>query len=121
MNIRVGRTLFSVAALAVASLPVASNAREGEALDRCVQTFIKEVVPPEHSVQVRQDDIRASMRSLGANRTKVNLRARGAKYGKLFGRATCVMDRDGSLVAMYVHDTRVRIAGSGRPKVITAG
>jgi hypothetical protein len=48
----------------------------------------------------------------------VNVIARGAKYGKLFGRATCVTDRTGSLVATYIYGPSVGLASNGRPKVI---
>jgi len=119
MNVRIGTALLAVAT-AAASLPVASNAAsDNVALEQCVQTFVKEVVPPQHAVEVKRDHIEASVKNVSFNRKKVELTARGAKYGKLFGRATCVMTREGSLVAMYVRDGAVRIAGTtSRPKVI---
>jgi hypothetical protein len=118
MSMRIDRTLLWAAVLAATSLPAAANARGDEALDQCVQAFVNEVVPPGHSVQIRHDDIRAStIRS--ATRSRLNVIARGAKYGELFGRATCVMDRSGSLVATYVYGPRVGLTGNGRPKVIT--
>jgi hypothetical protein len=119
MNMRIGRTLLSVAVLAAASLSATANASDNEAVDQCVQAFVNEVVPPGHSVQIEHDDIRASM-IRSATRSRLNVIARGSKYGKVFGRATCVMDRSGSLVATYVYGPRVGLAGNGRPKVIMA-
>ena len=116
MNMRIGRTLLSVAVLA-ASLPAATYASENEALDQCVKAFVKEVAPAGHAVQIRYDDIHAATIRT-ATRSKVNVIARGAKYGKTFGRATCVMDRSGSLVATYIYERSVGLASNSRPKVI---
>jgi hypothetical protein len=118
MNVRIRTVLLALAA--AASLPVASNAASDNiALEECIQAFVKEAVPPQHAVEIRRDHIEASVKNIGFNRKKVELLARGAKYGKLFGQATCVMTREGALVAMYVRDGAVRIAGTtSRPKVI---
>jgi hypothetical protein len=119
MNMRIGRTLLSVAALAASLLSAATNAgeNESEALDQCIQAFVNEVAPANHPVQIRRDDILAST-IRNASGSRMNLVARGEKYGKRFGRATCVMDGNGSLVATYVYGPRVDLASTGRPKVI---
>jgi hypothetical protein len=118
MNSRIGRTLVSLAVLAAASLPLASHASENPALDRCVQTFVKEVVPADRQVEIRHEDILASTKAISATRSKVTLVARGEKYSKLFGRASCVIDRNGSLVAMYLYDSKPGPMGYGRPRVV---
>lgn len=118
MNGRIGRALLSAALVAGASVPVVSHANDGQALDQCVQMFVKEVVPADQPVQVRHDDISGATRNLSATRSTVKLVARGEKYGKLFGRASCVMDRKGSLVAVYVHDVRSGPMVNSRPKVL---
>jgi hypothetical protein len=118
MNSRVGKTLFAVAVLAIASLPVSSYANESQALDQCVQTFVKQVVPADRSVQVKQDDISASTIVLSATRSRVELEARSETNRKLLGRATCVMNRNGSLVAMYLYGSRPGMAGFSRPTVV---
>lgn len=109
MNARIGRALLSAVVLAAASLPVASHANDDAAVARCVQNFIKEVVPAGHSVEVRNEDIRATPSLLGSGRSIVNVVARGEKHGKEFGRAMCVIDRNGSLVSMQLRGARVRL------------
>lgn len=117
MNMRIGKTLLSVAALAAIWLPAAAIASEDQALDQCIQAFVNEVVPAGHPVQIRHDDLRASV-IRSATRSRVNVIARGANYGKPFGRAACVMDSSGSLVATYIYGPSVRLPGNSRPKVI---
>jgi hypothetical protein len=117
MNSRIGRTVVSLAAIVAATVPVASRASDNPALDRCVQIFVKEVVPADHSVEIRHDAIRASTKAISATRSKVTLIAQGEKYSKLFGRASCVIDRNGSLVALYLYDPKAG-PGYSRPKVL---
>lgn len=115
MNARIRRTVLSAAVLAAASLPVASNAADGEGVDQCVQTFIKEVLPAGHSVEIRSEDIRSTATLLGSGRSVVSVVARGEKHGKVFGRATCVLSRKGSLVSMQLRGSPVRVADQGAP------
>jgi hypothetical protein len=118
MNSRIGRTMVALAALVGASMPVASQADDNPALDRCVRMFVKEVVPANHSVEIKRDDIVASTKAITATRSKVTLIARGEKHSKLFGRASCVIHRDGSLIAMYLYDSKPGPISFGRPKVL---
>lgn len=113
MSIRVGKAMLAAVALA-AALPVSSNASESEALEQCFQTFIKRVVPADHEVEIRNDEVRSSPSLLGAGLSVVDVVARGEKNGKLFGRATCVIDRDGSLVSMHLHGSRLQMLGQAR-------
>jgi hypothetical protein len=118
MKSRIGRTLTSLAALVAAAAPVASHASENPALDRCVQIFVKAVVPTNRPVEIEHEAILASTRSLTATRSSVSLVARGEKNSKLIGRASCVIDRNGSIVAMYLYDAKPGPMGAGRPKVL---
>ena len=118
MNTRIGKTLIALAALGAASVPTASSANDNPALNHCVQLFVKEVVPADHSADIRHADIVASTRAVSARRSNVKLIARGEKNGKLFGRASCVIDRDGSLVAMYLYDSKPSSMSVSRPKVL---
>jgi hypothetical protein len=113
-----GKSLVAVAIAAAASMPLASHASDNPALDECVERFVQEVVPANHSVEIRHADIVASTTTESATRSRVMLIARGEKNGKVFGRASCVMHRGGSLIAMYLYDDRVRLASVSRPKVL---
>jgi hypothetical protein len=118
MNSRIGKSLVSLVALGAVSVPAASHASDNPALGRCVQLFVKEVVPVDHSVDVRHDVILASTKAISETRSSVQLIARGDKNSKLFGRASCVIDRNGSIVAMYLYDSKPGPMGASRPKVL---
>jgi hypothetical protein len=107
--------MLSLAVLTAVSLPVASNAADSDAVDQCVQTFVKEMLPAGHSVEIRSEAIRSSATLLGSGRSIVNVVARGEKHGKLFGSAKCVISRQGSLVSMQLRGTRIRVADQGAP------
>ena len=118
MKTRISKSVFSLAALVAASLPIASHAGDNPALNRCVQMFVEEVVPAGHSSEVRHSNIVASIKPINAARSQVVLIAQGEKDAKLFGRASCVIGRNGWLVAMYLYDTKPGQPGYGRPRVL---
>jgi hypothetical protein len=112
------RPITSFAALVAASVSVASHASDNPALERCVQMFVTEVVPADHSVEIRREDILASTTAINATRSRVTLIARGEQHGAVFGRAACVIDRSGLLVAMYLYDPQQSGPIPSRPKVL---
>jgi hypothetical protein len=118
MKSQISKSVVSLAALVAALAPVASHASANPALDRCVQMFVEEVVPADHSSEVRLEDIVASIETINASRSRVGLVARGEKNARLFGIASCVIDRDGTLIAMYLYDRKPGQLGYGRPRVL---
>ena len=114
----INKTVLSLAAVLGASMPVASYAIENPALDRCVQTFVQEVVPANRSADIRGNDIVAAIRSAGPRRTKVDLIARDEKDAKVIGRAACLMNQDGVLIAMYLYSSKPGALGATRPRVL---
>jgi hypothetical protein len=107
-----------IAAIAATVVPVVGHADVNPALERCVQIFIKEVVPAGSSVDVRHEDILASTRAISTARSAVTLIARGEGSSVRLGRASCVIHRNGSLVAMYLYGANSGPRGSNRPKVL---
>lgn len=107
--------LLSMAVLAALALPVVSNAKDtavAESVDQCVQTFVSQVVPEGHPVQILRDQIRVPVHSLYSAPSRVVLIAKGAETGKTYGRATCLMSSRGALVAVYVRGSNVRLASN---------
>jgi len=102
----------------VAAAPMASYAEDMPALDRCVDIFVKEVVPANRTADIRRDDIKASVRQVSATRSRATLIAKGERDSKVLGRAACVLDRNGTLVALYLYDAKPNPLGTGRPKVV---
>jgi len=118
MKHRMVRSVVSVAALIAASLPMASHASDNPALDRCVQIFVENAVPPGRTADIRREDIAASIKWITGTRAKVTLIAQEAKSDKVISRASCVTHRSGSIVAMYLYDAKPGLAGFGRPKLL---
>jgi hypothetical protein len=118
MKSRKVKSVVSLAALIAASVSVASHADTNPALDLCVQKFVAEVVPADHTSEVRHADIVASIKPITASQSKVMLIAKGESDAKLFGQASCVIDRNGMLVAMYLYDAKLRQPTYGRSRVL---
>ena len=113
MNMRFSTQALSVAALIVLGLPAASRADDQQGVNECVRTFVNEVVPEGHPVEIRQQSIRLPRHKLGEKR-QIILVADGAESGKRYGRATCELDARGSLTAMYVRGSRVQLASNDK-------
>jgi hypothetical protein len=118
MKTRIGKSLLALAVVAAASLPVAGHAEQNPALDECVERFVQAVVPANQSVDIRRDEIIAATTIQSATRSRVMLIARGSKDDKVFGRGSCVMHRNGSLLAMYLYEDGPKLAGVSRPKLL---
>ena len=117
MCIELRKATLCLAAI-VATTPVATYANEASAVDRCVEIFVKEVVPGDLKASIRREDIHSAVRPMTATRSKVMLIARGKKDSKLFGRASCVIDRNGSIVGLYLYESNTGPNGNARPKVL---
>jgi hypothetical protein len=118
MKIRIVKAVISLAALVAAALPVASQASNNPALDLCVEKFVQAVVPANYAAEIRREDIVASITRIDDVKSKVNLIAKGEKDAKLYGRASCTIHRKGSIVSMYLYDTKEGQPGFGRPTLI---
>jgi hypothetical protein len=118
MKRRIAISLVSLAALITASTPVVSQASENPALERCIQIFIENVVPADRTTEIRREDIYASIKWISGTQAKVTLVALDQKYDKQIARASCVTHRKGSIVAMYLYESKPGLAGYSRPKLL---
>lgn len=114
----IGKVVLSLTTIVGASVPFAAEAGDTPALDLCVQRFVQEVVPADGAAEIRRDEIVDSVTAGRGNRTKVELVARGEKHEKFFGRATCVMEGQSTLVAMYLYNDESGPLGISRPRVL---
>lgn len=118
MKIRIVTAAASLVTLIAAALPVASQANDNPALDLCVEKFVAAVVPADHPAEIRREDIVASIKPINGMKSKVTLIAKGETDAKLYGRASCTIHRKGSIVSMYLYDTKAGQPGIGRPTLI---
>jgi hypothetical protein len=118
MKSRAGDKSIVLATLVTISVLAVSHASDDPALDRCVQIFVKEVVPADRPVEIERDVILASTNAISGPRSSVKLIARGEKDARLLGRASCVLDRNGSIIAMYLYDPNPGSARDDRKEVL---
>jgi hypothetical protein len=118
MKRRMVKSVVSLAALITASTPVVSHANDNPALERCIQIFVENVVPADRTAEIRREDIYTSIKWISGTRAKVTLLAQDQKYDKPIARASCVTHRKGSIVAMYLYESKSGLAGYSRPKLL---
>lgn len=119
MNMRFGKKFVLVGALAAALLPAAGHTGDTRALDQCVQAFVNEALPAGQPVQIQYNEIHSAVKVPAGTRSKVAVVARGAETGKEYGRATCVLNRSGSLVAVYSQGSRIWVASNDKSRART--
>lgn len=104
-------SLIAMAALMIA--PVATQASSTKGMNACIETFVKEHVPAGHTVRIVKR-ARFEVPFIGfGGREAYLVSAKGAQTGESFGSAECVVDRKGSVLAMHIQDSPVRLAKDG--------
>ncbi|MFL6548791.1 MAG: hypothetical protein ACJ8OJ_08850 [Povalibacter sp.] len=110
MNVQVTKLVCALGVLSSVTMPAFGHAREHaqeSAMDQCIQTMVDRVVPEGFPVVVRRDEIDVSAPSDFTGAAKIFITARGQETGETFGRATCLLNRNGNLLAIYVNGSRV--------------
>jgi hypothetical protein len=90
--------------------PIVSHADDTKGIDECIQTVIKNAVPAGYPVRVVKQGLERRQPTYMGASTKIYVTARGEETGKIFGQATCVLNPRGTLVAVHMEPTDVRLA-----------
>lgn len=99
--VRIAKSLSIAAATLALAAPVASQAHNYDAaMDSCIKAFVASSVPQGHKVTVRKEDVAASPINIHARGYRIIVSAKGAESGKYFARGSCVVDRNGAVVAL---------------------
>lgn len=118
MKIRELNPIHFLAACAVlAAIPAAAHAAKVSAMDTCIQTFVADQLPQDREIEIVKSDLTRGAPGPG----RITVSAKGKRSGKPIASATCVIDRDGGLMAMYVQGERIRLAQSDEPRARTGG
>ena len=95
------RKLFLISAsLPLFAAPAASFADEAAAMNACVNAFVGTGLPKEQKVRVKMLDPARSPIDIPARTYTVRLATRVAQSGKQLASATCVVERDGTVIAL---------------------
>lgn len=98
---RIARSVsIAVAALAI-SAPFASYAGSYDAaMDSCISAFVASSLPKEQPVRVRKEQEAATPISIHSRAYKIMVSAKGVESGRYLARGTCIVDRNGQVVAL---------------------
>jgi hypothetical protein len=94
------RSASLAASLALLASPITSHADSDAAMDACVQAFVSANVPKDHPIKVRKVILADGPLAVQDRAYRITLTAKGATSGKQFARGTCIVGRDGEIIAL---------------------
>lgn len=92
------RTTLIASAL-ILTAPVLSHAGQDVAMDACVKAFVNASLEKERPYTVRTEESTYTPVDLQARAFRIELKATGKDSGKNFGKAVCVVDRNGEVLS----------------------
>jgi hypothetical protein len=94
------RMLAVLAATLLVNAAPASEAHDEDAMDACIKAFIAANLPKEQPVTIRKEGLASSpIEGLG-RAYRISLTATGATSGKRLASGSCLVDRNGEVVAL---------------------
>lgn len=96
----VARKLILISASLPLLAPAVGAANEAAAFDACVDAFVSANLPKEQKVHLKKLDTTRSPVSIHGRAYKISLSAKGVESGKQLATATCVVERDGTVIAL---------------------
>lgn len=98
---RITQSLSIIAATLALATPFASHAGDADAaMDTCINAFVAAKLPKEQRVKVRKVAAASTPIVMQPRAYKIVVTAKGADSGKHFARGTCLVDRNGEVVAL---------------------
>jgi hypothetical protein len=95
------KTLLCAAALLpLLAVPALSHADADQAFDACIKAFITTRLEKDRPVTVKREDSVSSPIETLSRTQKITLTAVGKESGKRFAKATCVADRNGTVLSL---------------------
>jgi hypothetical protein len=119
MMIRISKHLFAVTGCAIVAAVVSAATHADEkkamdAMDTCIQTFVTEELPAGRKIEIVKREmtpLNSAPLLLSSQRTtRIEVSAKTKRSRKRIASATCVLDRNDRLVAMYVQGERIQLA-----------
>lgn len=100
-TVRIAKSVSIVAAALALAAPLASQARNDDvAMDTCINAFVAANLPKEQRVTVRKEEAARSPIIMQSRAYKIVVSAKGVNSGKRLARGTCIVDRDGQVIAL---------------------
>lgn len=130
MMIRISKHLFAVTGCAIVAAVVSAATHADEkkamdAMDTCIQAFVTEELPAGRNIEIVKREMTplytAPLLLSPQRPTKIDVSAKSKRTGKRIASATCVLDRNDRLVAMYVQGERIQLAAGEEPSTSPGG
>lgn len=103
--------LLAVGSAVLITAPLVTQAKSEVGMDACINAFVSEQLPAGHPLKIVKRD--TSNGWAFPKDSTIEITTKGRRTGESYGAATCVVNRKGELVAMYVRDERARYADGG--------
>ena len=101
LSTRITKSLSIAAATVALAAPFASQAHNYDAaMETCINAFVAANLPKEQPVTVRKEEAAVSPISIHSRAYKIVVSARGVESGKYLARGTCIVDRNGQVIAL---------------------
>jgi hypothetical protein len=108
------QVLLAIGSAVLMATPLMTQAKSKVGMDACINAFVSEEIPEGHPVKIVKRD--STSRWVFPKDSTIEISAKGRRTGESYGAATCVVNRKGDLVAMYIHEERARYADTGALK-----
>lgn len=93
-------SIAAATVLLAAPFTTQAGASDDAAMDTCIKAFVAANLPKEQPVTVRKEEVAVSPISIHARAYKIIVSAKGVESGKYVARGTCIVNRDGEVVAL---------------------
>lgn len=110
LMIRTGAIAAATSLLAVSAHADSPAARAERAMDDCVAAFVAAKLPKEQPLRIEKQGYVASPLDAQQRAYKIVVTATGAHSGKRLARSTCLVDRNGTLIAINGKRVREQLA-----------
>lgn len=105
------KSLSLAAATVIMAAPFTTQASTDDAaMDACIRAFVSATLPKEQPVTVRKEETAVSPIMVHERSYKIVVSARGVESGKHLGRATCLVNRSGEVVAVNGKPVQTKLA-----------
>lgn len=101
LSTRITKSIAIAAATVALAAPFATQAHDYDgAMDLCINAFVASSLPKEQPVKIRKENGIDSPLSVYSRAYKIVVSAKGVESGKYLARGTCIVDRNGAVIAL---------------------
>jgi hypothetical protein len=101
LDTRIVKFLSFAAATVALAAPFATQAHDYDAaMDSCINAFVASSLPKQQPVRIKKAHRVDNPLAMQSRAYKIVVSAKGVESGKYLARGTCIVDRDGAVIAL---------------------